>query len=85
MLAIPTSQENFGLVFPESLACETPVLLTRGVDIQQEIVESRGGILITRDAEDIAAKIGILLGDAAGARSAARWGGNGFSGRWSRG
>lgn len=61
MLVIPTSQENFGLVFPEALCCETPVLLTEGVDIHQEILEADAGLLIRRDPLHIAAQIEWLL------------------------
>lgn len=45
-LAIPTSQENFGFVFPESLACETPVITTKGVDIWPELESSGGAIIL---------------------------------------
>lgn len=45
VLAIPSSQENFGFVFPESLACRTPVITTRGVDIWPEL-EASGGAMI---------------------------------------
>jgi glycosyltransferase involved in cell wall biosynthesis len=68
MLALPTSQENFGLVFPEALACETPVLLTEGVDIYEELVSAGAGELIRRDAEDVAAKIDALLANPEEAR-----------------
>jgi glycosyltransferase involved in cell wall biosynthesis len=69
MLAIPTSQENFGIVFPESLACETPVLVTEGVDIHTELTDSGGALLIRRDPADIADKITTLLSDPAAARA----------------
>jgi glycosyltransferase involved in cell wall biosynthesis len=69
VLALPTSQENFGIVFPEALACETPVLVTEGVDIHTELIESGGALLIRRDAADIAEKISALLADPAAARA----------------
>ncbi|HVT83235.1 MAG TPA: glycosyltransferase, partial [Phycisphaerae bacterium] len=56
VLVLPTSQENFGIVFPEALACETPVLTTQGVDIHEELVGSGGAMLIQREAGDIAGK-----------------------------
>jgi glycosyltransferase involved in cell wall biosynthesis len=68
MMVIPTSQENFGLVFPEALCCETPVLLTEGVDIHREILEAGGGLLIRRDAADIARQVEALLQDQGDAR-----------------
>ncbi len=40
LLAIPTSQENFGFVFYESLACAVPILTTYFVDTWPEL---RGG------------------------------------------
>jgi len=57
VLAIPTSQENFGLVFPEALACETPVMLTEGVDIHREILGAGAGYLITQEPAQIAATL----------------------------
>lgn len=69
LLALPTNQENFGIVFPEALACETPVLVTEGVDIHGELIESGGALLIRRDAADIAEKISGLLADPAKAQA----------------
>lgn len=51
LFALPTSQENFGFVFPESLACGTPVLTTKGVDIWGEL-ESGGGAVIADEAPE---------------------------------
>jgi glycosyltransferase involved in cell wall biosynthesis len=69
MLAIPSSQENFGIVFPEALASGTPVLLTEEVDIHRELVDSQGALLTRRDPADIAEKISTLLADPAAARA----------------
>ena len=46
LFVLPTSQENFGFVFPEALASGTPVVTTRGVDTWPEL-ESSGGAVIT--------------------------------------
>jgi glycosyltransferase involved in cell wall biosynthesis len=45
LFVLPTSQENFGFVFVEALACGTPVITTKGVDIWPEL-ESSGAALI---------------------------------------
>lgn len=63
VLAVPTSQENFGLIFPEALACETAVMLTVGVDIHREILDSGAGYLIRQNASDIAEKLTEALSD----------------------
>ncbi len=49
LFVLPTSQENFGLVLVEALACGTPVITTKGVDIWRD-VESSGAAEI-RDRE----------------------------------
>lgn len=54
LFVLPTSQENFGFVFVESLACATPVITTRGVDIWPEL-ESSGGALIAEPTPDATA------------------------------
>ena len=50
VFALPTSQENFGFVFFESLACGTPVITTDLVDTRDEIARSGGGVIIPQDA-----------------------------------
>ncbi|MEO1534342.1 MAG: glycosyltransferase [Planctomycetota bacterium] len=54
VLALATHQENFGLVLTESLAAETPVITTRGVDIWPDIVEHDAGLIVDRTAEAFA-------------------------------
>lgn len=48
MMALPTYQENFGLVITESLACQTPVITTRAVDIAPELESSGSALIIDR-------------------------------------
>jgi glycosyltransferase involved in cell wall biosynthesis len=59
---LPTSQENWGFVLIESLACGTPVITTRGVDIWSEL-EASGAAVITEQApEAVASALSGLLG-----------------------
>ena len=62
LFVLPTSQENFGFVQFEALACGTPVMTTTLVDTWQDIVGSGGGIALEQSAEAIVEGIGPLLG-----------------------
>lgn len=62
LFVLPTSQENFGLVLPEALACGTPVVTTPGVDIHREIAQA-GGVIVPRDARAIAETLRALIAD----------------------
>ena len=63
IFVLPTSQENFGLVLPEAMACSVPVITTKGVDIWPELEESGGAIIIDDDIESITNAIQLLLSD----------------------
>jgi glycosyltransferase involved in cell wall biosynthesis len=62
VFCLPTSQENFGLVLVEAMACGTPVITTRGVDIWEEL-QSRGATIVENDPASIARSIASLLDD----------------------
>ena len=63
IFVLPTSQENFGIVFPEAMACSIPIITTKGVDIWPELEESGGAFIINEDAESTANAIIQLLDD----------------------
>ncbi len=44
LFALPTQQENFGLVYPEAMLCQTATVGTKGTDIWRELEE--GGAII---------------------------------------
>ncbi|MCC5822910.1 MAG: glycosyltransferase [Phycisphaerales bacterium] len=63
LLALPTSQENFGFVFFEALAAGTPVVTTRGADTWPELIESGAGILADNTPEAFTDAIAEALAD----------------------
>jgi glycosyltransferase involved in cell wall biosynthesis len=63
LLALPTSQENFGRVLIESLLCRTPVVTTCEAGIWRQIRDARGGLLAERTPEAFAAAIAQLQAD----------------------
>lgn len=66
VFVLPTSQENFGFVVPEALACGVPAITTRGVDIWPELEASGGAIIADPPTpEVIADHIGALIADPA--------------------
>jgi glycosyltransferase involved in cell wall biosynthesis len=63
LLVLPTSQENWGFVLIESLACGTPVVTTRGVDIWPELQSSGGAMIVDPTPSAIAAAVAGLIQD----------------------
>lgn len=63
LFALPTSQENFGLVLTEALACGIPVVTTRGTDIWPEIEANGGGLIAEGTPQAFAEAIARLLAD----------------------
>lgn len=57
LFVLPTSQENFGFVTVEALACGTPVITTRGVDIWRELEHRCGAMIVDPHASAVAAAI----------------------------
>ena len=60
LFVLPTSQENFGLVLPESLLCETPLVTTFGVDIWAELQEA-GGVIVKPQTDAIASAVREIM------------------------
>lgn len=63
VFALPTSQENFGLVYPEALACATPAIATKGVDIWPELESSGGAVIAPATPEAFADAIAGFIAD----------------------
>ena len=60
---LPTSQENWGFVLLESLACATPVITTKGVDIWPELQSSGGAVIADETPQAFAAALADLILD----------------------
>jgi glycosyltransferase involved in cell wall biosynthesis len=54
---LPSHQENFGIVVVEALACATPVLLSRRVQIWREIIEAGAGYA---EQDDVAGTASLI-------------------------
>lgn len=63
LFALPTSQENFGFVLPETLACATCAITTKGVDTWPELQASGAALIIEQSPEAFASAIRELLAD----------------------
>lgn len=61
LMVIPTSQENFGFVFFESLAAGLPLITTKGVDLWPELEQSCGALICEPEPTVLAARIEELL------------------------
>lgn len=63
VFALPTSQENFGFVLPESLVSQTPAITTKGVDTWPELEASGSTLIVDQTAHAFAEAIASLLAD----------------------
>ena len=61
MFVLPSYSENFGIVVVEAMACGIPVIVSDQVGIHKEVTESKAGIVIEPDADELARAIMLLL------------------------
>lgn len=61
VFVLPTSHENFGLVLPEAMACETAVITTKGTNIWPDLHASGGALIVDRTPDAFAEAITELL------------------------
>ncbi len=63
VFALPSHHENWGFVLVEALACGTPVVTTRAVNIWPDLEAGGGAAIVAPTAPALAEAIGKLLGD----------------------
>jgi glycosyltransferase involved in cell wall biosynthesis len=71
-LALPSHQENFGLVVSEALSCGTPVLLSNKVNIWREVAAAGAGLVEPDDVEGTEKLLRDWLSKTAAERQATR-------------
>ncbi len=75
VLALPSEYEAFGIVLLEAAAAGLPAVATRVGGVPEAIIEGETGLLVEYgDATPLAAALGQLLDDPAGAREMGRKG-----------
>src|SRR5262249_53953910 len=53
VFVLPSHQENFGIAVAEALACGTPVLITKKLNIWREVEQDRAGLVADDTLEGI--------------------------------
>jgi glycosyltransferase involved in cell wall biosynthesis len=71
LFILPTQQENFGVVLIEALACGTPLITTRGVDIWPELKASGAAVIVDDPGAELIREAARLLGDSEARRAMA--------------
>ena len=64
LFLLPSASENFGIAVVEAMACGTPVVISKNVNIWREIVGDGAGVAEPVEAERFAAAAARLLDDA---------------------
>lgn len=64
VLAAPSIDESFGATVTEAMAVETPVIVTRGIPIHEQIEREAAGLVVDRTPPAVAAGITRILTDA---------------------
>ena len=64
VLVAPSIDESFGATVTEALAVETPVIISRGIPIHEQIEREAAGLVVDRTPQAVAAGITRILTDA---------------------
>jgi glycosyltransferase involved in cell wall biosynthesis len=63
VFVLPSYTENFGMTVVESMACALPVIISRHVNIHQEVTAAGTGLVTECDPDEVARAILELLND----------------------
>ena len=72
VLALPSHHENFGMVVPEAMICDTPVVVSKGVGLWPDVEEHDAGLVVTHDVGAMAGALRTLLSEPETAQRFAR-------------
>ncbi|MCX5751416.1 MAG: glycosyltransferase [Candidatus Saganbacteria bacterium] len=61
LFAMPSYDENFGLVVVEAMSCGLPVLISKNVAIWQETLSGGGGFVVNQNSDEIALVLKRIL------------------------
>jgi glycosyltransferase involved in cell wall biosynthesis len=64
LLALPSRQENFGLVVAEAMACATPVLISTEVNLADQITAAQAGWVVPLERTAVLETLAFALGHA---------------------
>ncbi|MEC9344711.1 MAG: glycosyltransferase [Pseudomonadota bacterium] len=74
LFVLPSHSENFGIAVVEALSTGLPVVVSRGVGVSDDLERAGAARICDTSAEDIAAKIAVLIDDPDARRTLAKAG-----------